>query len=178
MRLLKPLSNGLHCANRKSRIAFHEFRPQLSRPGQNDALRGSKSCSGIVISLQRLCKAEEVAWMDNANDDLLTSAGHLSDFQATVQEQKEVRGRLSLFKYRLADRQSPRLSRNEQGIQFVISHLVKQRQGLDDRPIKLQNTSLSCHQRTSTAFGKFHKGYPSECPTRQAHPQLQDADRG
>ncbi len=84
----KPLADGLDRIHGEAGILLDEIVPKLRRPGQNNAFSNSHCGAGIVCALQSLGKAEQIAGMNHANNDLLSVRCYLIDFEATVKQQK------------------------------------------------------------------------------------------
>ena len=147
MRLLEALADRVERADGEMRAAVDELRPELGRPADGEALDDAKRGARIIRAAERLGKAEQIARMDDADDDLLTIGGHLRDLEPSVDEKKEMRRRRALLEEGFAGADAFRDGLRQQRLDVAIRHLFEHRKGFYDALVDLQR-SLLCHIAT------------------------------
>src|SRR4029079_5919374 len=89
MGILQTSTDHAHRVAGKCWVPANHFVPGGRWPEQRKAVDDRGGRSRIVFAPKRHRHAEQIAWTDKADDDLLTVWGHLGDTQASMQQQEK-----------------------------------------------------------------------------------------
>ncbi|MCY1237363.1 hypothetical protein D9M72_500560 [compost metagenome] len=142
MRHVETLPDRMHGVDGEVRVLLDEDVPKLRRPSENQALGRGCRRSRIVAALQRTGKAEEVAGIDDPDDDLLPVLGDLGHLQPAVQQQEEEVGLRTLLEHGFVLRNTPHRGARQQRIQFLIAHFLEKRERFDECAIECSHFGI------------------------------------
>ena len=164
---LKTLPNGAHGVDREMWVLLDDIAPNLIGPAHDHTFGSGDGCARVVITLQGLGKAEQVARMHDAHNYLLPFGRDLGDLEASVQEQIELAGLLPLFEYGFAYGDAAHVGASEQTIEFGIYHVREKRQAPNQTSIDIGHDTVS-----RLAIGWAYNKTPMDDTVPVSHPRL------